>query len=151
MRIVEIERNGEMQKIVTYLEVNEVEQLQGIPPQAVVGILTGDNAMQVNALFREFLHETIAFAAPLDPDLQSAARTHGDGRLVYIDSRVPETTHPVPGEDIIGWFLVRAGQIVEGSYMPNPGHTISGVHGLTAAIGGMRQPMVNALIKRESP
>src|SRR5437868_200649 len=122
MRVIEIRRDGEPQRIVTYLEQDEVERLEGIPPQAVVGLLAADDSLQVNTLFREFLHETIAVAAPLDPDMKAAAQTHGDGRLVYIDSRVPEALDPVPVENILGWFQVRSGQIIEGSYRPNPEH-----------------------------
>ena len=73
MRILEIQRGGVTQRIATFLTADEVDQLQGIPPQAVVGVLNPDDSLQVNALFREFLHATIALAAPLDPDRQSAA------------------------------------------------------------------------------
>jgi len=151
MRVIEIRRDGEPQRIVTYLEPAEVERLDGIPPQAVVGLLAADESLQVNSLFREFLHETIALTAPLDPDVQAAAQAHGGGRLVYVDSRVPEELNPIPDEDILGWFQVRAGQIVEGSYLPNPHHKIEGIHGITAALGGMRQAMVDSLIAGQTP
>ena len=104
--------------------------------------------MQVNAVFREFLHEVIAAEAPRDPDLQRAAAASGEGRLVYIDSRVPETVDPVPDEDIIGWFRVRDGRIADGSYLPNPHHKIEGQYGFTAVLGGMRQALVSALLER---
>ncbi|MFN0102475.1 MAG: hypothetical protein ACKV2U_10350 [Bryobacteraceae bacterium] len=150
MRVLEIQRDGEVQRIVTYLTQEEVERLDGIPPQAVVGVLAPAGSLQVNAVFREFLHEIIATAAPLDADLRRAAQAHGEGRLVYIDSRVPEDLQPVPEEDIIGWFQVRAGRIVEGSYLPNPRHSISGAHGFTAVLGGLRQAVVDALMVKES-
>lgn len=151
MRVIETRRDGESQRIVTYLEPDEVERLNGIPPQAVVGLLAPDESLQVNTVFREFLHETIAVAAPLDPDVRAAAEAHGGGRLVYIDSRVPEELYPVPAEDILGWFQVRAGRIVEGSYLPNPQHKIEGAHGITAALGGMRRAMVDNLIAAQTP
>jgi len=149
MRILNIQHDGEPRRIATYLEVEEVEKLQGIPPQAVIGVLDGNGSLQVNALFREFLHETIGLVAPLDLDMQSAAKAHRDGRLVYVDSRVPQDLHPVPNEDILGWFQVRAGRIIKGSYLPNPGHAIEGANGVTAALGGMRLAMVNALVSRQ--
>jgi len=150
MPIVEILRNGQAQRILTYLEPQEIEVLDGIPPQAVVGVITSEEILQINAIFREFLHETIGLSAPLDPDLQAAAQSHHSGRLVYVDSRVPEDIQPVPDEDILGWFHVQAGQIVPGSYLPNPAHRIDGVHGLTAALGGMREYMVRSLNLRHS-
>ena len=58
--------------------------------------------------------------------------------------------YPLPDEDILGWFQVRAGQIVDGSYRPNPRHKIQGAYGITAALGGMRQAMVNELIARQT-
>ena len=83
-------------------------------------------------------------------DLQRAAAASGEGRLVYIDSRVPETVDPVAGEDIIGWFRVRDGRIVDGSYLPNPNHKIEGQYGFTAVLGGIRQALLSALLARNA-
>lgn len=125
-------------------------ELRGLPAEAVAGVISADGTLQVNSLFREFLHQTIAVAAPSDPDLQQAAAESGEGRLVYIDARVPEEVQPVPTEDILGWFAVRGGQIVAGSYLPNPQHQIDGVYGFTAAAGAMRQAMVQRLRDRDN-
>ena len=150
MRILEIQRDGGVQRILTYLTPEEVEQLHGIPPQAVIGLLAGDDSMEVNTIFREFLQGIIAVAAPLDELMQSAAQTFGRGRLTYVDSRSPKHLYPIPNEDIIGWFPIRKGQIAAESYRPNPGYSIDGVYGLSEAIDRFRDDMVNELIARQT-
>jgi len=150
MMVYMVRKDDEIQRVASYLEMDEMNRLGGLSPQAIVGVYDADDSLVVNSTFREFLHETIAIAAPHDPDMQRAANAKGNGRLVYIDSRLPEALNPVPVEDILGWFQVRAGQIVEGSYVPNPGHRVVGAHGITAALGGMRQAMVNELIARQT-
>lgn len=74
MKILEIRRGGVTQRIATCRTPDEVDQLQ------------------VNALFREFLHGTIALAAPLDPDRQSAAQTHRAGQFVDAPTRGTKST-----------------------------------------------------------
>ena len=150
MRVVAITHAGKRQRVVTYLSDAELGQMGGLPPQGVVGILLDDDSLQVNTVFREYLHEVIASAAPQDPDLQRAAAECGEGRLVYVDARIPETVDPVPDEDIIGWFRVRDGRIVDGSYLPNPHHRIQGAYGFTAVVGGIRQSLVSGLLARHS-
>lgn len=150
MRVVAITHAGKRQRIVTYLSDAELGQLGGLPPQGVVGILLDDDSLQVNTVFREHLHEVIAVTAPQDPDLQRAAAESGEGRLVYVDSRVPETVDPVPDEDIIGWFRVRDGRILDGSYLPNPHHKIQGAYGFTAVVGGIRHALVSDLLARNA-
>jgi hypothetical protein len=148
MRVLEIQRGGVNQRIATYLTDDEIGRLAGIPPEAVIGVVDDDDQLRVNSLFREFLHTVIGRFAALDPDMQAVAQSHGDGRLVYVDSRLPESVDPVPDEDVIGWFQVRSGAIVPGSYLPNPHHRIENAYGLSAAIGAMRQPMVAELSRR---
>jgi hypothetical protein len=149
MRVLHIQRGKERQKIVTYLTAEETERLRGVPPEAVVGFILLDESMQVNAVFREFLQETIGRVGALDPDMQKAAASQADGRLVFVDSRVPEEIRPVPEENILGWFQIRGGRIVANSYLPNPHHEIQNSYGLTAAVGHVREAMVAELIDRE--
>ena len=94
MRILEIQRGGVTQRIATFLTPDEVGQLQGIPPQAVFGVLNPDDSLQVNALFRELLHATIALAAPLDPEMQCAAQTRRDWQFVDAPTRGTKSTAP---------------------------------------------------------
>lgn len=148
MRVLEIQRGGTLQRIVTFLTDEEISRMAGIPPEAVIGLVGEDERLQVNSLFREFLHGVIGRAAPLDPEMQAVAQGQGEGRLVYVDDRLPEAVTPVPDEDILGWFQIRAGAIVPGSYLPNPHHRIEGAHGLSAAIRAMRTPMVMELLNR---
>ncbi|HEU0122599.1 MAG TPA: hypothetical protein VFQ91_18850 [Bryobacteraceae bacterium] len=150
MRVLDIRRGDSVQRIVTYLTEAEVERLRGLPPEGVIGVLHERQTLQVNAVFREFLHAAIAQCAPRDPAMRELAAVQGDGRMVYVDSRVPESIQPVPEEDVLGWFLVRAGHIVEGSYLPNPGHRMQGTHGLSAAIAAMRPAMAAELLRRET-
>ena len=145
MRVLEIERGGERMRVATYLTDAEIADLRGLPARGVVGVVGEDGVLRVNGVFREFLHETIAREAPRDPDMQKAAEARGEGRLVFVDSRVPEEVQPVPEEDVLGWFAVREGRIVPGSYVANPEHRVEGRYGWSAAIGGMRVPMVRAL------
>jgi len=95
-----MQRNGQLVRIVTFLTEALTTLRAGVPPQAVVGILGPDDSLQVNPLFREFLHETIARHAPLEKDMQQTAAAHRDGRLV------------------------RQGRIIAGSYLPNPDRRI---------------------------
>lgn len=148
MRVLDVQHGNSVRRIVTYLTEAEVERLRGLPPEGIVGVFQESETLQVNATFREFLHAVIGEYAPRDPALRGLAAAQGDGRVVYVDSRVPETVQPVPGEDVLGWFLVRNGEIDAGSYRPNPGHRIEGVHGISAAIGAMRPAMVAELFRR---
>lgn len=150
MRVVDIVRAGVRQRVMTFLEEEELRQLDGLPPQAVIGLVDEAGQLQVNSVFREFLHEIISRFAPLDPDMRDAARQTGDGRMVYVDSRVPESLTPVPEEDIIGWFQVRDGHIVEASYLANPNHRLNGTFGLSMAVSAMRTPMVRTLLARHT-
>lgn len=147
MRVLEIDRGGERQRVVTFLTAEEVARLGGVPPQAVVGVFTDGGLLRVNGVFREFLHETIAWAAPLDAEMRRVAEAHGDGRMVYVDARVPEALQPVPEEDVIGWFQIRGGKIM--GYLPNARHVVDGQYGLTAVLAEMRQAMVDELARRE--
>ncbi|MBL8237120.1 MAG: hypothetical protein JNM66_06865 [Bryobacterales bacterium] len=148
VRIIEIEAGGGRQRVATFLSDDEMRQLEGLPGEAIIGAFAEDGSLRINATFREFLHETIGRAAPLDPAMRTAAAEQGNGRIVYIDDRLPEGTAPVPEEDVLGWFLVRDGGIVAGSYVANPEHKIEGENGMTAALRAMRGAMAAALLTR---
>lgn len=150
MRVLDIQRAGRPERIVTFLEPDEIDRLGGVPPEAVVGILDGNGGLQVNGVFREFLHEAVAAVAPLDPEMQAAARVHPGGRFVYVDSRCPSEVVDVPLEDVIGWFSVRGGEVVPGSYQPNPEHKILNDSGYSEVIEVMRRAMVDELIIRSA-
>lgn len=144
MTVVDVPRGGEIQRIVTFLTAEEISERNGIPPRAVVGVESPDGQTAINTLFREFLHAAIAENAPTLPELLAAAEQAGDGRLVFLDDRAPEVGDPAP-EDILGWFAVRQGRIVPGSYLPNPHHAIEGRHGWTSAIEALRPCLLAAL------
>ena len=150
MTVLEIRRGPEPEQILTFLNEGEIARLGGVPPQAVIGVLMDSGDLQINATFREFLHEAIGAIAPLDPDMTEAARQHPGGRFVYVDGRSPAEVEPVPAEDILGWFRVHGGEVVPGSYSPNPEHRIQSERGLPAAIEAMRQAMVDELIIRSA-
>jgi hypothetical protein len=77
----------------------------------------------------DFLHVVIARRGPELPGLVAAARSQGDGWVYIIDQRTPTPGDAVPPEDIVGAFEVKAGEVVPGSYWPNPKHAILSARG----------------------
>ena len=143
--MVEIRRGESVDKVMTYLTREEMDALQGLPPQAVVALIGEDGVNRINGVFREFLHEAIEHFAPAE--MIDVARQAGNGRVVYIDDRASEG-EDVPSQDIIGWFQVAGGAIVAGSYKANPEHQLLTDRGWSHAIGKFRTEMVRELVRR---
>ena len=78
-----------------------------------------------NSVFVDLMQGVIARRGPWVSDLIADARRLGDGTLYVLDQRTRAPQSPVrevPTEDIFGEFDVKDGQIVHGSYRPNPKH-----------------------------
>jgi hypothetical protein len=111
----------------------EVSFKQGLAPEAILGVLSRpvDAGQPIspavfagNPVFVQFLHDVIARHAPTEPSCQSHARQQGTGWLYIIDQRTATPDGDVPAEDIVGGLEVKQGEVVAGSYRPNPNHRI---------------------------
>ena len=71
--------------------------------------------------------------------LIAEALRQGEGLVVVIDQRTPTPTGAVSAEDIVGAFAVHSGQLVSGSYRPNPNHALLTANGFFQ-LGSELQP-----------
>jgi hypothetical protein len=141
---------GNIQRVLSILTPEEAKSLGGLPAEAIVGILQGEEltveALRPNPRFVEFMHRVIRIAAPEDPELQTAAAEQGDGWVYIIDLRTPEGAQGrVPPDDIIGAFEVRSGQIVAGSYWPNENYRAFTRNGVVQLPPSLREAFIRAL------
>ena len=56
------------------------------------------------------------------------------------------STGHVPPEDIVGYFQVQDGQLVLGSYTPNPRHLVFSDSGLVRLPGALHEALLEALL-----
>ncbi len=102
----------------------------GIPPQAIIGTLAGNvsrirpSDFKPNGAFIAFLHMVIKRYAPLNTELQKAAKREHEGWIYIIDCRVGDPQGAVEPEDIIGAFKIESGKIAPESYQPNTKHLL---------------------------
>jgi hypothetical protein len=108
----------------------------GLIPEAIVGMLARLDEPIVpanftaNSIFRRFLADVIARNGPDDPDMQAAAAQQGEGYVAIIDQRRPTPpADAVPPEDLMGFFEVKGGKVVPGSYQASPNHRLLTDHG----------------------
>ena len=137
-------------RVLSFLDPAEVQALGGLPPEAIAGLVDGDElsplTFRPNRVFVEFMHMTIREIGPLDPGLQEAARAQRDGVVNVVDLRTPHgPSGTVPPEDIIGGFEVRGGVIVADSYQPNSRHQVFNEHGLVHLPSTLRAVFVARL------
>ena len=71
----------------------------------------------------ELIHEVVRQHLPNDPELIEVAREQGDGQVLLLDGRTTDPQGKVAPEDIIGWFEVLNGRIVDDSYQAGPRFT----------------------------
>ena len=130
-----------------YLTCVDAERLtkgRGIPVEALIGEvlkprespgdpLTPDDFMQ-NTGFINFLQGLMIEHGEWMDDMRVNADAKGNGVLYVIDERSPK---PVEGQewivrsdDLIGEFDVKDGEIVPGSYRPNPDFALLNEEGL---------------------
>lgn len=105
----------------------------GTPGQAILGQLSrplkpGDSIepeiFVSNRMFVDFMHQVIREHAPKIDGLKQEAQRQRTGWVYIIDQRTETPAGDVPPEDIVGAFMVSFGQVVPGSYHPNPNHQI---------------------------
>ncbi|MBM3788565.1 MAG: hypothetical protein FJW30_29880 [Acidobacteria bacterium] len=142
---LEIRRDGVVQRLLSFLTLEEINAAGALDPRGIVAAVAENGAVQINSVFREYLHKTIARLAPLE--LADAAQHAGNGRVVYIDDRAPADREPT-AVDIIGWFRVVDGVAVD--YEPNPEHRLKSDRGWSQAIGKFREAMREELASRSA-
>ena len=106
---------------------------RGLVPEAIVGKLlrplargeqiTPDNFAR-NRPFVDFLHRFLADEAPRTAACRAEAARMGNGFVYIIDQRTATPAGDVPPEDIVGVLQAANGEVVAGSYKPNPNHRI---------------------------
>ncbi len=117
-----------------------------VPPGAEAPAVTHESSAR-NAEFVKFMHETIARAGPQYEGLMAAAKNQGNGWVYIVDLRLPGNEKAEP-EDIIGAFQAKDGQIVPGSYSPNPEHRVLSRRGFFRLDAGLHQILVQELSRR---
>jgi hypothetical protein len=135
------------------LSPEQVEQIRSLQGEAIVGFITGDilslDYFSYNKVFVNFIQKVIATKAPKDSELQATALAEREGQLHIIDNRVadnkPEEIFP---EDIIGTLEIKDGQIVAGSYQPNPDYLVFGNNGLMQLPGALHEALIDALLSQ---
>lgn len=136
----------------------EAALAHGLAPEAIIGVLSRPLAegeaispelFARNRVFVDFLHEVIARYAPDQPGLQAEAQRLGEGWVYVIDQRTPTPGGPVPPEDILGAFEVKGGEVVPGSYRPNPRHRIFSTNGFFRLDAGLHQCLLREMAARK--
>src|SRR5262249_30472144 len=104
-----------------------------------------------NRVFVDFLHGVIARRGPELPGLIAEARRQGAGWVYIIDQRTPTPQGPIPPEDILGGFEVKGGQVVPGSYRPNPKHRVLSADGFFRLGAELQDCLLEELGRRAEP
>jgi len=135
----------------------DITAKHGLIAEAIVGMLTRPlapekpditpEAFARNGVFVDFMHEMIGRAGPQHAGLQAAAKQRGNGWVYVVDLRLPEQEKVEP-EDIVGAFQSKDGQIVPGSYAPNPEHRILTQRGFFQLDAGLRRHLLQELASR---
>lgn len=117
-----------------YVTCVKAEQLsKGLISEAIMGVLLrpltagekiGPAVFAQNRVFVDFMHEVIARSSAQLVELLDEAKRQGDGAVAIIDGRTKTPHGYVPNWDVVGTFDVNSGQLVSGSYKPNPAHVI---------------------------
>ena len=128
---------------------------QGLPPEAIVGVLlrpdesiTPDNFAR-NKVFVDFLHAVIGRHGPDQPGCKAEATRLGEGWIYIIDQRTPTPAGPVPPEDILGAFEAKYGRVMPGSYRPSAKHMILSPSGFFQLEEGLWQCLLTELEQKQ--
>lgn len=151
--ICEVETPNGMVAYVTLAAPGEAIR-RGLVPQEIIGQLLDlhradgpfdpDNFAR-NRAFVDFMHGVIQQHGPAVPNLVEAAKKQNNGWVYIIDGRTPDPQGAVPAEDIVGGFQVENGEIVAGSYLPNPNHRILSCRGFFQLEPTLEQRLLDEL------
>ena len=103
---------------------------KGIPTESVLGEINSPlpsmtpGQFEENAAFVTLLHQIIREKAPLIPEYQKQVQLSGIDILPIVDLRAGKGTGAATEEDMIGQFTIRAGRILNDSYVPNPAYKL---------------------------
>jgi hypothetical protein len=101
-----------------------------------------------NEAFARILHHVVARHAPDLPALRTEAARLGTGSVFVVDLRTETPEGPVPPEDVLGYFVVAAGQVVAGSYHDNPEHRLFTNRGPVRLEAELHRQLVAELVAR---
>lgn len=132
---LELADDEELYGVVSFFSPDDVEQMGGLPPEAIIGHMEGKGdpvaRFRPNEAFTRFMQRLIARRGGEDPALLEAAQQQGRGWLYIVDQRVFKApAERVPPEDIIGAFRVQGGELVPGSYAASDQHKLFSEKGL---------------------
>jgi hypothetical protein len=123
-----------------YVTCQKAELLsKGLIPEAIIGVLLrpliagekiGPTVFAQNRVFVDFMHGVIARSGPQLAELLGEAKREGVCSVAVVDGRTKTPLGHVPNWDVVGTFDVSSGELVSGSYRPNPGHVIWSPDGL---------------------
>lgn len=130
---------------------------RGVVGEAILGSIAGrttsdggiePDGFTPNPHFVAFMQDLIAAHGPALVACRNAARAQGSGWLYVIDERTPTPGDAVPPEDILGCFRVADGEIVAGSYQPNPNHRLVTARGITHPPAELRVRLAGEIARR---
>jgi hypothetical protein len=135
------------------LSPKQVEQVESLKSEAILGFIIGETLspdyFSHNPVFKDFMQKCISIEAPKDAGIQAAASAQQEGCLNIIDNRVADNKlEEISPEDIIGTLEVKDGQIVAGSYQPNPDYLVFGNNGLMQLPGSLHEALIDALLSQ---
>ncbi|MFT7584229.1 MAG: hypothetical protein ACI9EW_000645 [Cellvibrionaceae bacterium] len=103
---------------------------QGIPTESVLGEINAllpsmtPDQFEANDAFLDILHQTVQKEIADIPEYREQARVFGTGVLPIMDLRAGKITGESTDEDMIGQFIIRTGNILPDSYIPNSSYKL---------------------------
>lgn len=128
----------------------EVEEF-GLPSHAVLGQISAllpsmtPDQFEENEEFVALLQAVCRQHGASIDDLQSAARAQGTGEVALVDTRAGSVTGDVSGNDVLGVFEVRRGDIISESYRPNPDYRLLTDNGPVQLPPGLEEKLLVAI------
>lgn len=108
----------------------ELEVIGGVPTEVVVGkLIDPSESLSTenfgrNRRFVDYMHSIVEQWAPTIEEVESRAKRIGNGKIPIYDRRSALKGLKPTERDILGWFEVEDGRILEDSYQANDEHRI---------------------------